>query len=534
MSNRVQPKDVFLEEERDNLFTYMERSLDLPMNSGVFDQILENWNKNKRTLFHALGNQLRVEIDLKDIDQYKYERNKRMRNLGINYVIYSENHFNDFRNHYRDCSITSGPLPSKIFCINYLILLADRYFANKDFTWEEIQSLVNLQSEKALVEGVTQTEINIELHNFKVPKGTKIMRALQKTLKFLEVSDEMMAAFQQFRNEMSNITTTLSSLDKATLVLSIHPLDFISLSDNDCGWNSCFSWLQSGEYRQGCIETMTSNLTMIAYLKSKKDFVIGTKDNPIMTLPNKNYRQLFYVHKDIILSGHGYPYQDKKLSLKILDKINNLVYNNLNWKYQFMNQQYFDMENIEENITPDYRYYGYGEGKDKKRIIFYSDGHMYNDLAVNRSSAGHWCNRNKVDKTIFLNISGPSYCLSCGDYFSGSDEAEHCFCDDCYAYHVCDCCDTVYQDTNNFSYIQNKNEYNLGNVCNSCIEENYVYDTIQDEFTHMNELVWRYKEKYGLTYGHRVTIEDFDFIKEFHGRYITIDDWKKGEKCRVA
>lgn len=545
-NNRVQPKDLFTEKDKEELFKYMERGAQLPINLVAFNKILDSWNKNKRTLFHALGDKLRVEIELEDIDCYKNERNKKMQTLGIGYLVYDVKHFRDFYDFYKNSSDKTD-----IFCINYLILLAEHYFSHMDLTWEEVQSLVDIQSKEAIIQGTVQTEINIELHHFKIPRGTKIMRAMQKVLKFLNAPQETMDKFQIFRNKVSNITTALSNLSKATLVLSIHPLDFLSLSDNDCNWHSCFSWLGEGEYRQSCIETLTSNLVIVAYLKSKKDFIIGCKENPIMSLPNKNYRQLFYVHKNILLSGRGYPYEDSKLSLKILDKINNLVYNNLNWKYQFKNQEYLDMENIDDNVSLSYRYYSYNEKENAKKIIFYSNGNMYNDLAVNRSVSGHWCNRNKVDHTLFLNISGPSYCLQCGEALDDDVEAYHLFCDSCYEPHTCDCCDIVYQDVeDNFKYIQVSDEHNMLHVCDNCIEEYYLYDTYEDIFVNRNKLIWDYRIQNNLLYRIENNSTSVDklmvnsnetFIniainsdETFNNRYITIEEWKKGEKCLVA
>ena len=101
--------------------------------------------------------------------------------------------------------------------------------------------------------------------------------------------------------------------DKAmngTLCLSIHPMDYITMSDNDSNWSSCMSWTRGGGYRGGTVECMNSTNTLVAYLESE--------DNPCSFLNyadwnNKKWRCLFVVNPDVITSVKSYPYHNNDI-----------------------------------------------------------------------------------------------------------------------------------------------------------------------------------------------------------------------------
>lgn len=100
----------------------------------------------------------------------------------------------------------------------------------------------------------------------KIHSGCKPIRILQKIVKEFEIP-----YFEEFRLEHSRI------LNQKTLVgdlcLSIHPLDYMTMSDNDYDWSSCMSWID-GEYRQGTVEMMNSACVIVAYIKGRNDYSI--------------------------------------------------------------------------------------------------------------------------------------------------------------------------------------------------------------------------------------------------------------------
>ena len=114
------------------------------------------------------------------------------------------------------------------------------------------------------------------------------------------------------------------------LCLSIHPLDYITMSENDEGWSSCMNWHDEGCYRRGTIEMMNSKYVLVAYVKSENNEIYMGNDNH---WNSKKWRSLFYLDKDIITSIKGYPYQHPALVKVIIEKLEELAEANLGYMY---------------------------------------------------------------------------------------------------------------------------------------------------------------------------------------------------------
>ena len=71
----------------------------------------------------------------------------------------------------------------------------------------------------------------------------------------------------------------------------MHPLDYLSLSENTYNWRSCHSL--DGEYRAGNLSYMMDKSTVICYLKSNDD-VILSNFGPEVKWNSKKWRVLLY------------------------------------------------------------------------------------------------------------------------------------------------------------------------------------------------------------------------------------------------
>ena len=124
------------------------------------------------------------------------------------------------------------------------------------------------------------------------------MRVLQKMAKEFDLPD-----FDIFRNHISRITEVRKS--KVKFTLSIHPLDYMTMSDNVNGWESCMNWTQGpGSYRAGTIEMMNSPLVVVAYITTKPYYPANTS----IEWTSKSWRELIIVHPNTICSVKSYPY----------------------------------------------------------------------------------------------------------------------------------------------------------------------------------------------------------------------------------
>ena len=131
-----------------------------------------------------------------------------------------------------------------------------------------------------------------------IPKGMKLLRAF----KFFESDANALEAEQ-------NAASMIIQEDKieGTLCLSVHPLDFLSTSENTHNWRSCHAL--DGEYRSGNLSHMIDHSTFICYLKSNKDEKLPNFP-PDVPWNSKKWRVLFYMSDrwDMIFAGRQYQF----------------------------------------------------------------------------------------------------------------------------------------------------------------------------------------------------------------------------------
>lgn len=450
------------------------------------------WNKNKKKMFKALGRKLRVKIpvDIQCDDKLFFTTLQEIYTPPFGHEIEGKtNHpfITDFENFTREKSLCNK---------NLFTQQAIKEQLTQMFRYDNFKSGVLHREYSFIRQG----------KNLKIPQGTKIMKAIRKMLVFIGYPN--MELFESFRNEISNLTT--SKHIKTNLVFSIHPIDFLTMSDNSLGWHSCMSWMQRGGYSTGPIEMMNSNMVILAYLESKKSFMFNMHD-----IPNKSWRILLYVHKNILLAGKSYPYYNEKITLKVLDTMREMLYNNMDWKYQYINQEYRDLYGYHANDFLRSSVTIRTKPNNQHKIIVYTNG-MYNDL-VEAKDYTYWCCRNWVPKVLTINASGIANCMICGkpietqefinSSFDGDLEVHGTakICCDCWSC-LCDNCDTYIASSKRYRIktwqwfrtwdkrIRTRGEI-YKNVCSNCIAEYfYTYDdNHQVVFIHQDN-VSKYKE----------------------------------------
>lgn len=131
-----------------------------------------------------------------------------------------------------------------------------------------------------------------------IQAGTKIVKAF----KYFEFDPERLELFQ-------NKASAIIQEDKisGTLCLSVHPLDYLSSSENTHNWRSCHAL--DGEYMAGNLSYMVDECTLVCYLKSEKDAVLP-RFPATMPWNNKKWRVLLFVpwNKSMLFLGRQYPF----------------------------------------------------------------------------------------------------------------------------------------------------------------------------------------------------------------------------------
>lgn len=211
---------------------------------------------------------------------------------------------------------------------------------------------------------------------------------------------------------------------KGNLCLSIHPLDFITMSDNNCGWTSCMSWMdEPGDYRLGTIEMMNSPCVIVAYVESKEPMWTPGGD-----WNSKRWRQLYIVTREVILGNRQYPY--------ISDDLQGVA---IRWIRDLMTQIPGYGPYPEETVQ--LKNDSWNTIKDKHiRFNFYCN-YMYNDVYDYRLA---YVADQKIDDDdhYSCNFSGPAVCTGCGDIIELNEVDAHIVqCRACDGHWRCDFCE---------------------------------------------------------------------------------------------
>jgi hypothetical protein len=212
---------------------------------------------------------------------------------------------------------------------------------------------------------------------------------------------------------------------KGTMCLSIHPLDFLTMSDNDCGWTSCMSWMEEyGDYRLGTIEMMNSPCVVIAYVEAKDKMYVCGKD-----WSNKRWRQLYIVTPELILGNRQYPYNSDLLQGTAINWLRDLATKTVGWGPY--TEEAHQIKNNSWNTV---------NGTQNIRFNLYTT-YMYNDVYDCRLAYVAPTRFNPYEDMYDLCFSGQAICCGCGDDIEyDTVEAHRVLCRACDGHWRCDCC----------------------------------------------------------------------------------------------
>ena len=366
------------------------------------EEWLQNWSHANQKLFKLLGGELIKEFD------YAFVKDE----AEIEYLIRQD-------------------LLSMPFRQDYSNFFWDYVKKSETMTTEQVRFFNKLTDVDVFTNDSIKFGIKYKKPDsnktLQIQAGMKPMRAFQKVMQYFDEYPWSKDNFEKFRLKHSMIFNDKKVMGK--LCVSIHPLDYITMSDNSLNWSSCMSWKDNGCYHAGTVEMMNSNNTLCCYLKDKTDYLFGLRyfrritDGTVepeekdikkedYTWNNKRWRQLVYITKDIIMTGKSYPYYNETISKDLLVKVRELAEKNLSWSYTYGPERYYDMIHIDSNgkFVKNRDWVRYGNAI-KHNIIWDTNG-MYNDM-FNDNHYNYWCVRNKVKSNKIISVSGKCNCLVC-------------------------------------------------------------------------------------------------------------------------
>ena len=370
-------------------------------------------------------------------------------------------------------------------------------------------------------------------YNLSTVKDARIFRTIENLLKTIERAfpNEYSLKIEEVKEHAENLRLMISQIlntrrIKGHLKLSIHPLDYLTMSDNDFDWKSCMALFHPDErydigcYSAGTIATMNSPCTIVAYIEGETPFELYGAGK----WSNKKWRQLVVVDEKFLVNIKGYPYYNNSLNAIILNKLKNIIKETVGWEY-LENRERRSETLLTGYTIDDCQEFGY----------YLCTDYMYNDAEC---SSNLYCLSTRINE--FIEESGNKwenyyydstpYCLICN---SPIPEAGLPFCDDCSpCLRCCDC--GVHLDEESVYYDENGNAlcstcyYETHRECDLCGEaisrdDNYstiVFNPEKEEYTFASILMMMKKEENN----------DIQYKKFYVTDYVCPDCLKKGIK----
>ena len=256
--------------------------------------------------------------------------------------------------------------------------------------------------------------------------GCKVMKTIGKLAEAFGID-----GFEEFRLAHSMILNNKAS--KGTLCLSIHPMDYVTMSDNAHGWSSCMNWTRpdGGEFRRGTVEMLNSPNVVVAYLKSdsEKFYFEGYSKDEEYEWNSKKWRTLMVIDHDIITTIKSYPTYNPTLHEACVEWARELAETNLKWKYEGTGA-------IKHSTGNDFI-------NDNGVAIWFTSNTMYNDFGCGDS---HYIMSENADGGDIC-YSGADMCMHCGETDRYYDHEGMVVCDCCSRTMRCaECGDRLYDD----------------------------------------------------------------------------------------
>lgn len=323
----------------------------------------------------------------------------------------------------------------------------------------------------------------------------------------LEVQD----GYEEFRKAHSMVLNQKKVT--GTLCLSIHPMDYVTMSDNNCGWSSCMQWMnEAGDYRLGTIEMMNSPCVVVAYLSSSDTmWTLGGEWN------SKKWRQLYIVTPKMILGNRQYPYDNDDLEGACIKWLRELATQTIGFGPYA--EETCKIHNHDWNVI---------NGDTNVYFDLYT-GYMYNDVYDYRLAyvSKDWDN----DERYNLCFSGPAVCTVCGNEIEeGTVSAHNVVCPNCDDSWQCDCCGG-WHDANDFQYTVNGYHYcewcydNDLIVCECCGERHYNTNPFYLNINTDNDYI---KSYFNFHFCVELCDECFNnecYLKDFGPKSTVRNDW---------
>lgn len=310
--------------------------------------------------------------------------------------------------------------------------------------------------------GFFDNRVLLPYPSFNIPLGSKLSKSFKRFINSQEIVRWAQDTASRYMQE---------NKIEGYLYLSIHPLDFLTVSENNENWWSCQSL--DGDYRSGNLSYLVDKTTIVAYLSNGKQehlkcLPLGMKWN------SKKWRML--VHTDGIRNiyyNRQYPYESRDLLACVHNMLLKLIKFDmslpLDYGFKVIQTQWGSEQLIYNQINAG------GRIHDTRDVIDMSDYLGYSDLVISSTYAP------------IISVNNGKY----EDYTKHLDQnkyVEELYFNDVFQIKIgerpiCPCCGTEHINREdsflcNFCISEKEADEDFFLTCNSCYRRIYDEDKI--------------------------------------------------------
>jgi len=279
----------------------------------------------------------------------------------------------------------------------------------------------------------------------------------------------------EYNARFARLADALSPLQiKRTALLSVHPCDYLEMSNRDNSWSSCHA-LSGGEYQGGVLSYMNDGCSMIFY----------TVDNGVTedyyTSP-KRTRQVFCFDGGILLQSRLYPQSDDNDTRSMYRNIVQAALADcMHVPNLWTLKRDHDVVKLHIKSHPNSLHYPDYDYKQFHPTISLIDGVNLGDdyLVVGETACCVSC-ADPIEESKHLYCDsyaddgdGYVYCNDCDDHIHQEDATcvdGNWYCSDCYSF--CDHCNEYVRSET--TQVYNASGYRI-HVCTNCRDDHYYY-----------------------------------------------------------
>ena len=245
-----------------------------------------------------------------------------------------------------------------------------------------------------------------------IPKGMKLV----KSFKFFIENEDLLFNIQQ-------AASAIIAEDKIEgyPCISVHPLDYLSVSENDYNWRSCHAL--NGDYRAGNLSYMCDKSTIVCYIKGDDDNCILLRFPDTVPWNSKKWRMFMFLadEHNALFAGRQYPFilDDAMEFFRdiLFNLLNYHVFNWSNWHNDQLDRYKYkdETEYMEFNKHEIYIPIG-GTFISLFDLVVDAEGSKhYNDLLYSNYYTPYYCWRLRTKENIHFTIGSHVHCVCCGE-----------------------------------------------------------------------------------------------------------------------